>query len=267
MPPGLRVVVFGASTGIGVEIAREYARHGAHLVLVARQEDVLKSVARQCEELGATGVHVLRADLSSRSGNMVAAERALGALSGHVDVVVLNHVLGWWGWWLSNSSATTSQHFDTVEQMFAVNTLSYIYLATLLLPALETSKGRLIVVSSGAGQMGLPKVSPYAATKHALHGFFDSLRLELQDKHIPVSLTLCVLGRIDTEVQRNNVGGAELSHVPAANVTLTAQAIVTAGNERVRMLFYPPSQGLAIVSMLRPLFPALFDSFLLKVAQ
>lgn len=266
LPRGLNVVVFGASTGIGEEIAYEYARNGGNIVLVARQEVVLQRVAHQCQLLGAGSVHVVPADLSSREGCVRASEASSASLQGKIDIVILNHVLGWWGWWLSNDTATTSKNFDTAEKIFAVNSLSYIYLSTLLMPALSSSKGQLVVVSSGAGQMGLPKVAPYSSSKHALHGFFDSLRLELEHKNIPVSVSICVLGRIDTDQQRQTTG-SDLQHVPSANVSLTAQAIVAAGNNRMRTLFYPPDQGLWVVSLLRPLIPSLFDKLVLRLAQ
>jgi short-subunit dehydrogenase len=66
------------------------------------------------------------------------------------------------------------------------------------MPWLEASRGRLVVVSSAAGKLGLPRVAPYAATKHALHGFFDSLRHELREKASNVTVTMAVLGSIDT---------------------------------------------------------------------
>ena len=105
--------------------------------------------------------------------------------------MVLNHVLGMWGWWLPDQVTATTKSllapsdmstgkfsFEFAEKVFKVNIFSYMQLATLAMPALVQSKGRLVVVSSGAGKMGLPKVAPYSASKHALvisiHDFFPT---------------------------------------------------------------------------------------------
>ena len=86
-----------------------------------------------------------------------------------------------------------------VRQTFDVNTFSFMSLATAALPELEATGGAIVVVSSMAGKMGLPAVAAYSSSKHALHGFFDSLRHDLVNSRSNVSITTAILGSIDTE--------------------------------------------------------------------
>ena len=286
----IKVFVGGASTGIGEQMAYEYARRGAHVALLSRRETVLKSVAKKCKALGAASTVIVTEDVSlGPSASKRALEKALHSPSfgGELDVLVLNHIIGMWDWWLPgnlleksadisagnlNLLGSPNQNgngvgggFAFVEKMFQVNVFSYIYLATMAMPALTRSKGRLVVVSSGAGKMGLPKVAPYSATKFALHGFFDSLRIELDYKDIPVSLTMAVLGNIDTENNRENTKG-DLQHIDRAPADECAKAIISAAGARQREVVYPYSQGLHIITKLRPWSMWLVDQILTKFA-
>ena len=143
-----------------------------------------------------------------------------------------------------------------------MNVFSYIYLATMAMPALEKSGGRLVVVGSGAGLMGLPKVAPYSASKHAIVGFFDSLRLELAEKQSKVSVTVCHLGNIDTASNRENTKG-DLKYVKHTPADSTAMAILRATATRQREIFHPIEQGLNLMPKLRPWIPGLLDKLLL----
>jgi corticosteroid 11-beta-dehydrogenase isozyme 1 len=223
---GQRVFVGGASTGIGEQIAYRYSQLGAHVALLSRREDVLQKVATRCRELGAASAVVVTADVSTPDAAAAALKTAIDSESfaGKLDVLVLNHVLGMWSWWLPDpivappgetlltEPEAKSGGFDYMRKMFEVNVFSYIYLATMAMPVLEKSGGRVVVVGSGAGLMGLPKVAPYSASKHAINGFFESLRLELLHKRSPVSVTVAHLGNIDTENNRENTAGSMRSY-------------------------------------------------------
>ena len=101
-----------------------------------------------------------------------------------------------------------------VDKIFAVNTLSYIYMyiSSYALPALAESGGRIIAVGSAAGRQGLPRVAPYSASKHAVFGYFDSLRQDLAASKDPklasVTITTGVLGSFVTETARAGTKGA-----------------------------------------------------------
>ena len=284
----IRVFVGGASTGIGEQIAYEYARRGSHVALLARRKNVLKKVAEKCEALGAASAVIVAEDISlGQEASKRALEKALRSpgFGGELDVLVLNHVIGMWGWWLPENlskrknnegeldlldgpnkhASGISGGFAFMEKMFQVNVFSYIYLATMAMPSLARNQGRLVVVGSGAGKMGLPKVSPYSSTKFALHGFFDSLRIELDYKNIPVSLTMAVLGNIDTETNRENTKG-DLKYVTRAPADDCAKAIVRAAGARQREVIYPYTQGLHLITKLRPWSMWIVDQILMIFA-
>lgn len=246
-----RVVVCGASTGIGEQIAYEYSKLGANVVITARRADALKTVAEKCKELGASDVHFIPLDLALQESAEQLMNKSV-AIMGGIDVVILNHVFGFYGHWTSKST----EKLGLVEQMFRVNTLSYINIATFALPHLEESRGRLVVVSSFAGIVGIPFVAPYSATKHALHGFFESLRHDIYYSHSNISVTMCVIGFIDTEAAVQRAGNVVT--LPLASATETALAIIRGGALRQRDVYYPRSMVLALY--IRQFFPRFLDS-------
>uniref|UniRef100_A0A8D2MV75 11-beta-hydroxysteroid dehydrogenase 1 n=1 Tax=Zonotrichia albicollis TaxID=44394 RepID=A0A8D2MV75_ZONAL len=116
-------------------------------------------------------------------------------LAGGLDMLILNHV-----------GASYFGFFDGdvehVRKLLEINFLSYVAMATSALPMLKESEGSIVVVSSMAGKVGFPFTAPYSATKFALDGFFSSLRQEFTIQNINVSITLCILGFIDTGESR-----------------------------------------------------------------
>ena len=287
---GKRVFIGGASSGIGEEMAYHYARMGAHVAVLSRRKEVLEKVAAKCLTLGAASAVAVAQDVSTPESSKSALETAINSkgFDGKLDILVLNHVIGIWGWWLpddleqtdtlldgpnANVKGLSYDKFNIIEKMFRVNTFSYIYLATMAMPQLIKSRdaskgefGSIIVVSSGAGGMGLPKVSPYSSTKHALHGFFDSLRLELIHKNLPVKISIGIIGNIDTKANRDNTKGDLLYAPKHAPKDECAMAIIRAGATYQNLFYYPLSQGLHIMPKIRPWFKDSLDLLLLKIA-
>lgn len=121
--------------------------------------------------------------------------------------------------------------------LMQVNFFSYVALATAALPTLEKNKGSLVVVSSLTGKIPTPFTTSYSATKFALDGFFSSLRHELIMQKRNVSVTLCILGLIDTDTALEKTRGkVYLTASPAAEAAL---AIIQAGATKVQEVFYP----------------------------
>ena len=171
---GKRVVVTGASYGIGAELALRYAEYGAHVAIVARTRSKLEKVKERAGEGTIGSIHVVPADLGSLDGCKGALEAALALpeFDGKIDVLVLNHVLGSWSWWLDDkdldggTSATSLSEpgasaggFPRLDLLFQVNALSYIRLATLAIAPLSRGgsvsaagggTSRIVVVSSAA---------------------------------------------------------------------------------------------------------------------
>ena len=172
---------------------------------------------------------------------------------GTIDIIVLNHLMPYYGRWTADSDLAK------VPQYFAVNTISYINIATLLLPELQKTNGSIIVISSFTGVLGLPRVAPYSANKHALHGFFDSLRQDLAlGDYKGISVTLFVLGFIDTENAAQITKGTPVESVAREPVDECALAIVKGGATRKRQVYFP--WYLSVVETLHYFFPKFVES-------
>ncbi|MCM6772317.1 SDR family oxidoreductase [Nocardia sp. CDC159] len=168
---GKVVVVTGAASLIGAAIALEFARRGAALALCDSDESGLRETARQCAALGAA-VSTQAVDVASRPAVYSFADRVV-ARHGRVDVVVNNAGVGVLG-----DRATVSD--DGLESIVDHNFWGMVHGTRAFLPALERAGGGTVVnVSSGSGPLGLPGRTSSAATKFAVRGFTESLRVEL----------------------------------------------------------------------------------------
>ncbi|TKS74459.1 Hydroxysteroid 11-beta-dehydrogenase 1-like protein [Collichthys lucidus] len=226
---GARVVVTGASTGIGEQMAYHYARFGAQIVITARREKVLQQVAEKCLSLGAQKALYIAADMGSDSDPDKVVDFALEKLGG-LDYLVLNHI----------GPSPFSMWDGDVEHtkwLMKVNFFSYIQMAQKAMSALKQSKGSLVVVSSLLGKMAGPFVAPYASTKFALNGFFGALQHELAMKKSNVSISICTLGLIDTDSAMEKVRG--VTNLPAYPAADAAMNIIITGATRQLELFYP----------------------------
>ena len=184
-----RVVwVTGASDGIGAALARALAREGARLVLTARRREALEAVAVACAP---AQVHVLPGDLrdlDSLPALADAAERAFGT----IDVLVNNAGI-------SQRGTALDTELAVVQEILALNVLAPIALTRAVLPGMiRRGSGRIVVTSSVAGHVATPMRSSYAASKHAVQGWFDALRAELHGTGVGV--TIVSPGYIRTDI-------------------------------------------------------------------
>jgi short-subunit dehydrogenase len=252
---GKKVVVTGASQGIGKSLVLELARNEAHVVMISRSTTKLEAARTEVlSQFPGAQLEILPADLSSKAACLKAVDKALALLGGGIDTLILNHITSSrFGTWLEdNADHNTDEGQDFLEPLFAANTFSYIWMATAAMPALQRSNlgGRLGVVTSLAGHIGTPKTAAYSASKHALHGFFDALRLELQLLPPPPtvpqvprinpnpSITLCSIGATDTE------GASEVKHKLSASLQWdppdwAAKSILRGIASRKREIFHP----------------------------
>jgi len=191
---GRRVLITGASSGVGVAAARAFARAGADVALLARSEHGLARAAELAREHGARTL-VLPADIADAESVRAAVDRVVAEWGG-LDVVV------------SNAAALVYGPFTEVaprdfERTVQVTFLGPVNLIRAALPHLERTRGVVVVTSSINGKAPLPAFSSYAAAKHALRGFVRSLRVELKAQGSPVTLALVAPGAIDTPIWRN----------------------------------------------------------------
>jgi short-subunit dehydrogenase len=190
------VWITGASSGIGRALALEWARQGCKLILSARRVELLEEVAQACRQIGAEAV-VFPMDLNLQGQSEGWVVQAL-TFFGHIDVLVNNAGLG--------QLAQAMELSEGVErQIMEVNYFAPVALSKALLPHLiERNTGSIVVVSSIVGKFGHPGLAAYSAAKHALHGYFESLREELPTSNIHILVVSP--GFIRTEVAINALG-------------------------------------------------------------
>ncbi len=175
------ILVTGASEGIGRALALELAKEGARLTLVARNQVRLDEVATQVEALGGRAkVCVADVTLPSGAPRMIAA--ALEAFAA-LDILVLNAGGSMWA-----PFETLEDPEAAARRLMELNYFSCVRLTREVLPHLKASKGLIVPVASVAGFTGVPTRTLYAASKHAVVGFFESLRLELKGSGVDITL-------------------------------------------------------------------------------
>jgi dehydrogenase/reductase SDR family member 7B len=187
------VWITGASSGIGEALAYAFQREGARLILSSRHADALERVRSHCPG-DHDDITVLPLDLADFDSLPEKAERALAAF-GRIDILINNGGIG-----QHSLAAETSLAVD--KALIFTNYLGQVALTKAVLPGMmRRQAGHIVVVSSVTGKMGVPNRSGYAASKHALHGYFDSLRAEIWRYGIKVSI-VCP-GRVRTEFRAN----------------------------------------------------------------
>jgi len=190
------VVITGASKGIGAELARQLAAKGARLVLAARSEKELEAIAAECRALGATAV-VVKADVAVERDCQALVAGAIVAF-GRIDALVNNAGASMW------ARFEDIRDMSILEHLMQVNYMGAVYCTHYALPHLRESRGLIVGISSIAGRTGVPTRTGYSAAKHAMTGFFDSLRIELEASGIAV--TMIYPGFVATGIRENATG-------------------------------------------------------------
>lgn len=175
---GKSIVITGASSGIGRELAVALAREGANLTLAARDADALAEVVRDCESAGGKAI-AIPTDVCDQAACAALVKAAVDAFGG-VDVLVNNAGISMWGRFEEMTD------LSMVERIMRVNYFGAVYCTHAALPYVKASKGLLVAVSSLTGKTGVPTRTAYSASKHAMQGFFDSLRIELMGTGVDV---------------------------------------------------------------------------------
>lgn len=193
-----RIWITGASSGIGEALALAFAEQGAHLILSSRKESELHRVAALATEAGAGSALVQPLDLAQHAYIPAAVERVLKQV-GKIDVLINNGGI-------SQRALALETALEVDKKLMDINYFGTIALTKAVLPAMLTHQlGHIATITSLTGKFGTPYRSSYAASKHALHGFFDSLRAELG--HTPIKVTLLCPGFIKTNVSINALTG------------------------------------------------------------
>jgi short-subunit dehydrogenase len=189
-------VITGASAGIGQALAIKLAQRGANLVLAARDPAALKTTADACIKAGSKAIAV-PTDVTNSEACRNLSESAVNTF-GAVYGLVNNAGISMWA------------RFDQVtdlsifERIMRVNYLGAVYCTHYVLPYLKESQGLLVAISSLSGKTGIPTRSAYVASKHAMQGFFDTLRIELRGTGVDVLVVSP--GFVATDIRQHIIG-------------------------------------------------------------
>lgn len=244
--------VTGASSGLGMGLARRLARDGYAVGLAARRVGRLEEVASGIRAAGGRAV-VCPCDVSDRAqvhDAVTAAEAALGP----VDLLVANAGI-------SEAASAQALDGDVVARLMRVNFLGAVYAAERVLPGmLARDRGQLVAVGSQTGYGGLPKTAAYSASKGALHNFFESLRLDLRGTGVDV--TIITPGYVRTELTARNLHRMPLLMELDDAVDVMAAAITA----RKRLCSFP--RPLSTLTWIGQVFPGwLYDAVASRVRR
>jgi NAD(P)-dependent dehydrogenase (short-subunit alcohol dehydrogenase family) len=184
------VVVTGATSGVGRAIVREFAKNGASIALLARGRDGLEAAKRDVEQAGGTAL-VLPTDVSNQEQVEAAAQSVEEAL-GPIDI------------WVNDAMTTVFAEFMEIEPEEFQRATEVTYLGAVwgtraaLKRMLERDRGTIVQVGSAMAYRGIPLQAPYCGAKHAMKGFFESVRCELRHNGSNVHMTMVQLPGLNT---------------------------------------------------------------------
>ena len=201
------IVITGASSGIGLATAQEAARRGARVVLASRDEADIRKATDEIVAEGGQATAVV-ADVGDQASVDALAEQAITAY-GRIDTWVNNAGVSIYG-------RLEEVPLDDAQRLFETNYWGVVHGSLAALPHLKRQGGALINVGSELSETAMPLQGHYAASKHAVKGFTDTLRIELHEAGAPVAVTLIQPAAIDTPYPEHamNYLGVEPKHVP-----------------------------------------------------
>ncbi|GAA0144384.1 dehydrogenase [Lithospermum erythrorhizon] len=239
------VIITGASSGIGEQIAYEYAKRKATLVLVARRETRLHGISENCRLLGSRNVLIIAADVVKEDDCRRFVNETIN-IYGRVDHLVNTASLGHTFYF--EEAADTS----VFPILMDINFWGNVYPTYVALPYLRQTQGRIVVNASVENWLPLPKMSLYSAAKSALTNFYETLRFELRDE---VGITVATHGWIGTELTRGKLmleEGADMQWKEEREVHVTGGKI----EEFAKMIVAGACRGEAHVK-----YPSWYDIF------
>jgi uncharacterized protein len=241
------ILITGASSGIGLELARQFAPRARAIILVARRLQLLEKLCSELQDVRKElKVHIEACDLNNLSSIESMLTSAVQK-AGQIDILVNNAGFG-------DRSMFENQEWQRIESMIRVNVIAATFLARKLLPTMiERGSGGILNISSGAGIAIMPGSAVYSATKYFINGFSEALRAEVNNAGICV--TAVCPGPVETEFDA--VAGGRLPGVPPPFMAISAQQCAREaieGFEKNKAVVYP---GFAFrkVMQLLPLAP------------
>ena len=245
------VIVTGASSGIGRALALQLAGQGAKVVLAARRAELLEQVAAACRQAGGEALAV-PIDVADEVQCKVLVDKTVAAFE-RVDLLVNNAGLA------VIARLEDYSDLNLFHHTINVNFFGAVYCTYYALPYLIRSRGRIVAVSSLGGMAPLPYNSPYIASKFAMHGFFDSLRIELKRHGVSVTM-ICpywvVTGFHEAQMDKHGVpkgpGGRAIYSKNMMSAERCAEIILRAAYRRQREVVMGPGRLIAWLKLLAP---------------
>jgi short-subunit dehydrogenase len=245
------IVITGASSGIGEELAMQAAEQGATPVLIARTEEKLRALKQKIESTYRIPCHYYVLNVSNEEEVKLVFTQVLQEI-GRIDILVNNAGFGVF-------KTFTDASVQEVKDMFDVNVFGLVACTKAVLPyMIERNSGHIVNIASLAGKIATPKSSAYAATKHAVLGFTNSLRMELANTNITV--TAINPGPIDTNF--HTIADQSGTYVKSVGRYIlkpnyVAQQIVKAIETKKREVNLP--KWMSLGPIIFSLFPGLFE--------
>lgn len=248
------IIITGASSGIGLTTARMAAEQGANLVLVARNEDALRELANQINAAGGRAVFVA-ADVADENALREAANLA-------------EKEFGGFDTWVNNAGGAIYGKIADVSnedsrRLFETNFWGVVHGSRIALEQLREKGGAIINVGSEVSDMAVPLIGMYSASKHAVKGFTDALRMEIESDKLPVSVTLIKPTAIHTpfpEHAKNYMDFEPSLPAPVYAPELVAEAILHCAQNPMRDFFI--GEMAAAHSAMATYAPRLTDKFM-----
>lgn len=245
--------ITGAGSGIGKAIALDYAKSGHQLILSGRNENNLNQVANLCKELGGL-VEVVPFDITDEEKTR---STSLEICKKYETIDILINNAG-----VSQRSLAVETTEKVGRQLMEVNFFGSVVLSRPVIEKMiEQGGGQIAVISSVVGKFGFPLRSFYAAAKHALHGYFESVALENRKNNIFV--TLICPGRIQTEISKNALtsegnahGNMDQGQEKGIPVAVCSRKIIKAIERKKSEVFI--GRGEVVLVYLKKYLPFLF---------
>ncbi len=251
------IVLTGASSGIGRVAALRFAERGAALVIASRNEEALGAVAEELRARGAR-IHVVPTDVSDSAQVTALAQQAVDTF-GRIDTWINDAGVSMFG-------TVDETDYDELEQVIRVTLLGTMYGMKAAVPHLRANGGgKIINLGSVASQIPLPLQAPYAAAKHGVKGFADTLRIELEHERANIDITTILPASINTPFfanARSRMGAEPQPMPPIYAPEIVADAIVFAAQHPQRDIYVGGASK--AFTVLHSLFPSLAEFYMLQ---
>ncbi len=251
------IVLTGATSGIGLATARLAAKKGARLVLNSRNEEDLRTLAQDLRRRGCEVIH-FAADVADSEAMKQLALYAASTFGG-IDT------------WINNAGVSiygklTEIHLGEKRRLFDTNFWGVIHGCRAAIPYLRRNGGALINIGSVVSHRAVPYQGIYCASKHAVKGYTDALRMELENDGIPISVSLVIPGSIDTPYTihaANHLEREPMLPPPVYAPEVAARAILHCASKPVREVFV--GGGAKALSALESFAPRLVDQYMKRM--